>query len=154
MLEKVKNLQDDLLNKNSTMMLTFALTDMFYVALMFLVFVMPNGYVAVLTSVAGGVIASIIMSHITTVPGVEGQEALAGKLCFFPVNKDTIRKAQYFMAFKITGIQLLLTMIPIVVTFFQFDLMRTLTALGCTAGSMLLISVFMIEMNLISYKRK
>ncbi len=154
MLEKVKNLQDDLLNKNSTMMLTFAFTDMFYIALMFLVFAMSNGFVAVLTSVAGGIIATIIMSHATAVPGKEGQESLAGKLCYFPVNLATIRKAQYKMAFKITGIQLLLTLIPIVVTCFRFDLLRTLVALGCTAGAMLTVSFLIIELNLISYKRK
>lgn len=154
MLDKVKNLQDELLSKNSTMLLTFAITDMFYISMMFLVFIMPIEFVVALTSIAGGIIACIIMGHITTVPGTEGQEALAGKLCYFPVDKATIRKAQYAVALKITGIQLLLTGIPIVVTCFRFDLIRTLVSLFCTAGIMLVVSTFIIEMNLISYERK
>lgn len=152
MQEKMKKLLKELVDTNSTLMLTFVLTDMLYISIMFLVYEMPIAGVIGLSVCAGGIISGILMTKATSVTGVEGMEPLAGKLCYFPVDKQTIRKTQYRMAFKITGIQMLLTMIPLVVMAFHFKLQNALAALFCTAFMMLMTGMFCIELNLISYK--
>lgn len=154
MQKKMEKLLDELVDKNSTLMLTFAFADMIYIAVMFLVYEMPIEGVIGLSVFAGGMISGIIMTKVTSVAGTEGRETLAGKLCYFPVDKPTIRKQQYGMAFKITGIQILLTMIPLVVMAFHFKLQNALVALFCTAFMMLMTGMLCIEVNLISYGRK
>lgn len=154
MYEKMTNLLKDLVDRNSTFMLSFIFTDAFFISLMFLVYELPIGAVMGLCAGAGAIISGIIMAKATGVPGVEGNESLAGKLCYFPVDMFSIRKAQYQMAFKITGIQLIVLAVPLIVMCFHFKWQNALTALFSTAVSMLLIAAFNIEINLISYKRK
>ena len=154
MYDKMKKLLDELVNGNSTLMLGFVLTDMFCICFMFFIYELPVGVAAGLCALAGAIIAGIIMNKATFVPGIEGQERLDAKLCYFPVDRMTIKKAQYRLAFKITGIQLLATLAPLVFMCFRFKWQNALAALGSTAVSMLLTAVFFIELNLISYKRK
>lgn len=152
--KKMINLLDELVNRNSTFMLGFVLTNMFCISIMFLVYELPVSIVIALCACAGGIISGVIMTKSTCVAGVEGQERLAGKLCYFPVNNSSIRKAQYRMAFKITGIQLLAIMVPLIIMCFHFKWQNAMAALVSTAVSMLLSAVFLIEINQISYKRK
>lgn len=154
MYKKMIYLLDKLVGENNTLMLSFAITDMFFVSVMFLVYELPVAGVIGLCACAGGVISSIIMTKVTCVPGIDGIEKMAGKLCYFPVDKISIRKAQYRMAFKITGMQLLATLLPLIIMSFRFKSQNVLAALISTGISMLGIAVLYIEMNLISYKRK
>lgn len=154
MYDKMKNLLDELVNGNSTLMLGFALTDMFCICFMFFIYELPIEAVVGLCALAGTIIAGIIMNKATNVPGMEGLESLGEKLCYFPVDRMTIKKVQYRLAFKITGIQLLATLVPLVFMCFRFKWQNALAALVSTAVSMLLTAVFFIELNLISYKRK
>lgn len=152
--DKMKNLLSELVNGNSTFMLGFVLTDMFGICFMFFIYEMPIEIVMGLCALVGTIIAGIIMNKATYVPGADGQERLDGKLCYFPVDKTTIKKAQYRLAFKITGIQLLATLAPLIFMFFRFKWQNAVVALVSTAFSMLLTAVFFIELNQISYKRK
>lgn len=157
MITKIKNLQQGLLDKNSTMLLTFALTDMFALMFFFMGFVMREEgsvIVAGVSSVTGGVISGIIISNVTTVLGKEGKEAMAAKYRYFPVNKTAIRKAQYALAFKITGIQMIFCLLPAILTLFHLYIVNILVALLTTALTMLFVSAVLIEINLISYGRK
>lgn len=152
--DKMKNLLDELVNGNSTLMLGFVLTDMFCIMFMFLVYELPIGIVIGLCSCAGAIISGIIMTKATSVPGKDGQESLAEKLSYFPVKKQVIKAAQYRLAFKITGIQLLATLAPLVFMCFRFKWEHALAALVSTAVSMLVTAAFFIEINQISYKQK
>ena len=49
MYDKIKNLLDELVNGNSTLMLGFFLTDMFCIMLMFLVYELPISMVIIRT---------------------------------------------------------------------------------------------------------
>lgn len=154
MLTKMKNLQDELLGRNNTILLTFSITDMFYVSIMFLMNFMPISFVIALSSVSAGIIAVVIMAKVTLIPGRESTEAMAGKLRYFPLTRRSVKKAQYAVLLKIMGIQLLLTLVPVIVTCFRFNPANTLAALFCTASVMLVTGCFMIELNLISFDRK
>lgn len=154
MYDKIKNLLDELVNGNSTLMLGFFLTDMFCIMLMFLVYELPISMVIGICSCAGAIISGIIMTKATCVPDKEGQESLVEKLSYFPVEKRDIKAVQYRLAFKITGIQLLATLAPLVFMCFRFKWQNALAALVSTAVSMLVTAVFFIEINQISYKRK
>lgn len=154
MLTEIKEFQQDILSKNNTTLLTFAITDMFYISVMFLVHVMPMSMTIGLSVVAGSIISGVIMNKITSVKVKDTSEAIAEKLCYFPVTKQALRKAQYGMLIKITLIQLALVCVPILITCFQFDLQKTCAALFATAFSMLGFGVFLIEMNLPVFRRK
>lgn len=154
MYKKMINLLDELVNENSTLMLGFTITDILFVSVMFLVYEVPVGGVIGLCSCAGGLISAIIMGKATSVAGIERGESLADKLCYFPVDRISIRKAQYRMAFKITGMQLIATLIPLVIMSFRFKWPNALAAVMSTVTSVLFIAVLNIEINLISYERK
>ena len=154
MYEKMKKLVDELVHRDSTFMLSFAFTDMFAFFIMFLVYEVPVSVVIGLCTCAGGAIAGIIMTKASAVPGVEGYEALAGKLSYFPVDKQSIRTAQYRLLFKITGIQLLVVLFPLVFMSFRFKFPNALAAVVSTAASMLLVGLFCIEINLRTFHRK
>lgn len=157
MIAKIENLQQELLDKNSTMLLTFGFTDMFALIFLLMGFVVREegrGIIAIISGVAGCVISGVIINNVTTVQGKYEKESMAGKYRYFPVNKKAIRRAQYALAFKIIGIQMLFCMLPVILTVFHFSLVNTLVALITTAVSMILVSVVLIEINLISYSRK
>lgn len=154
MYEKMKSLMDELVNGNSTLMLGFVFTDMFCVSIMFLVYELPVNGVVVLCTLAGTIISGVIMTKATCAIGVEGRESLAGKLSYFPVNKKDVRKAQYGLAFKITGIQLAVTLVPLFVMCFRFKLQNAVAALVSTAVSMLVTAILLIEINQVNGRRK
>lgn len=154
MLIEIKEFQQDILSKYNTTLLTFALTDMFYISVMFLVHVMPVSMTIGLSVAAGTIISGVITNKITSAKGKDSNEAIAEKLSYFPVTKKVLRKAQYSMLVKITLIQLAIVCVPILVTCFQFDLQKTCAALFATAFSMLGFGVFLIEMNLPAFRRK
>ncbi len=154
MLNKVKEFQYDILIKRNTVLVTFAITDMFYISIMFLMNFMPSTLVLSLAILAGTIISGIVMSKIVSTPGKEAGEAIAEKLCYFPVVKKYVRKAQYGQLIKITLIQVGMTCIPILVTCFRFHLKNTCMALFGTMVSMLLFGSFLIEINLSTFRRK
>ncbi len=154
MLNKVKEFQYDILIKRNTVLLTFAITDMFYVSVMFLINFMPNAFVLSLAIVAGTIISGVVMNKVVFAPGKEAQEAIAEKLSYFPIVKKDLRKAQYSQLIKITLIQAGITCIPILVTCFRFNLKNTLVALFGTIVSMMLYGSFLIESNLSTFRRK
>lgn len=154
MLNKVKEFQYDILIKRNTVLVTFAITDMFYISVMFLINFMPNALVLSLAILAGTIISGIVMNKVVSAPGKEAGEAIAEKLCYFPVVKKSVRKAQYSQLVKITLIQVAITCIPILVTCFRFQLKNTLMALFGTMISMMLFGSYLIEMNLLTFRRK
>ena len=152
--KKMENLLYELVNGNSTVMLTFAFTDMFCIAIMFLIYEFSIGGVVALCTLAGTVISGIIMTKATCVAGKERGESLMGILQFFPVDAHSVKKAQYKLAFKITGIQLAVTLVPLIIVCFRFKWQNAVAALSSTAVSMLIMSIFLIEINQILGKRK
>ena len=152
--KKMENLLYELVNGNSTVMLTFAFTDMFYIAIMFLIYEFSIGGVVALCTLAGTVISGIIMTKATCVAGKERGESLMGILQFFPVDAHSVKKAQYKLAFKITGIQLAVTLVPLIIVCFRFKWQNAVAALSSTAVSMLIMAIFLIEINQILGKRK
>ena len=154
MCEKIKNLLEELVNGNSTRMLAIAFTNMFFVPIMFLVYEFSISIVITLCSMAGTVVSGIVMSKATYAPGKERGESLMGKLCYFPVDLLAVKKAQYGMAFKIIGIQLVVTLVPLLIVCFRFKWQNAVAALVSTAISMLIMAVFLIEINHILGRRK
>ena len=154
MCKKIKNLLAELANGNGTLMLAIVFTDMFFVPIMFLVYELPVSMVIGLCSMAGTVISGIVMSKVTYAQGKERGESLIGKLCYFPVDLLAVKKAQYGMAFKIIGIQLLVTLAPLLIVCFRFKWQNAMAALVSIAISMLIMAVFLIEINHIVGKRK
>ena len=152
--EKIKNMLDEIVNGNSTFMLAFTLTDMFAIIFMFLIYELPVEIVICCTSFVGVVISGIIMNKITSVPGIERGESLVGKLSYFPVDISCVKKLQYKMAFKITGIQLAFTLAPILFMCFRFKWQNAVAALVSTAVSMLFTAILLIEINHIIGRRK
>ena len=157
MIAKIKNLQDTLLSKNSTILLTFGFTDLFCLMFLLIGFVADEDAVMLIVlscMVSGSVIAGIIMSNVSAVWGKDGKETMASKYRYFPVSKMAVRKAQYALALKITGMQVLFCFVPVLLTAFYFNLENVLIALASTAVSMMGTSVMIIEINLFSFGRK
>lgn len=154
MLEQIKDMQKEILEKNNRLFLVFILTDMFYVSVMFLVHMLPWGYVFGLSTMAGGIISGIIMSYLTTVRVVDGRESLASKLRYFPVRKKDIRAAQYGKLIWITVVQIGITIVPIMITCFLFCLKNSICAVLGTLFSMLFTGMLLIELNLMEFGRK
>ncbi len=153
-MNRVKELQNEILYRSNVKLLTFALTDFFYLPIMLLVYVMPFEGVLFLVSLASVIIAGVIMNKVTCMGDGEQRTSLADILRYFPVHKKDIRKSQYGLLFQITGIQLLLTLIPLAVTAFQFDLRNAVVTVFLTAFEMLLVGVSTIELNLRCFGRK
>ena len=151
---KVKNLLDEIVNGNSTFMLAFVFTDMFAMIFVFLIYELPVSMVIGATSLEGAIISGIIMTKVTCVPGVENRESLLGKLSYFPVDVHSVKKAQYRIAFKVTGIQLAFTMAALLFMCFRFQWQNAVAAMVSTAVSMLVTAVLLIEINHIFGRRK
>lgn len=154
MYKKTENLLHELVNGNSTVMLTFAFADMFFIAIMFLIYEFSIGIVVTLCTLVGTVISGVIMTKATCVAGKERWESLMGSLQFFPVDAHSVKKAQYKLAFKITGIQLAVTLVPLIIVCFRFKWQNAAAALISTAVSMLIMAIFLIEINQMLGKRK
>lgn len=154
MRNQIQKMQNEILSKNNRMLLVFCITDMVYIPVMFLVHILPFGYVIGIATTAGVIICGIVMTYITTSSEIDGRESLAVKFRYFPVRKKDIRIAQYKKVFQITMIQTVLTLVPILIMSFQFSLVNTISALLTTMLSMGLTGTLLIEINLIEFGRK
>ncbi len=153
-MDKIKCMQNEIICQNNIVLVTFALTNMFYLPIMFLTYLMPFPMVVLLSTMAGAIVAGVIMTKVTCAAEIEGTESIARKLRYFPVTKKQIRKNQYVLCFKTIGKQIGLLMIPLVLTAFKFNFKNGVGAVLSLAFTMLVESVWLIEMNLFHFGRK
>lgn len=110
MKQQMKILMKALLYDNAAVMLTFALTNLFFLPISIFFFQFPMGVIWIICIIEGVLVSSIIMCNAVLTRNKDESIRVWSILSAYPVEKREYRCELYRQLFFMIGIQLLLTL--------------------------------------------
>lgn len=128
-----------------TVLMTFVVTNAFYVLILFLAWYIPAGFLYGCSIFEGAFIMTIVGGTLSIAWYDENNGVMQSLLTYFPVNAKRLRMEMYAVVWKYFGIQVLITCIPMILMAIGFVPERFFITLICNIAGMLVVSTLFVE---------
>ena len=133
------------MEQTMTVLLTFVITNIFYVIILFLAWYIPAGFLYGCSIFEGAFIMTIVGGTLSIAWYDENNGVMHSLLTYFPVNAKRLRREMYAVVWKYFGIQVLITCIPMILMAIAFVPERFFITLLCNIVGMLVVSTLFVE---------
>ncbi len=133
------------MEQTMTVLLTFVITNIFYIIILFLAWYIPAGFLYGCSIFEGAFVMTIVGGTLSIAWYDENNGTMHSLLMYFPVNAKRLRREMYAVVWKYFGIQVLITCIPMILMAIGFVPERFFITLFCNIVGMLVVSTLFVE---------
>ena len=133
------------MEQSIAVLMTFIVTNAFYVLILFLAWYIPAGVLYGCSIFEGAFIMTIVGGTLSIAWYDENNGVMHSLLTYFPVNAKRLRREMYAVVGKYFGIQILITCIPMLLMAIAFVPERFFITLICNIVGMLVVSTLFVE---------
>lgn len=133
------------MEQRMTVLLTFVITNIFYVIILFLAWYIPAGFLYGCSIFEGAFVMTVVGGTLSIAWYDENHGTMHSILTYFPVNARRLRREMYAVVGKYLGVQVLITCIPMLIMGVDFRPERFFITILCNIGAMLAMSALFVE---------
>lgn len=126
-------------------LLTFVITNIFYVIILFLAWYIPAGFLYGCSIFEGAFVMTVVGGALSVAGYDENNGTVHNILTYFPVSAKRLRREMYTETGKYLAIQVLITCVPMLIMAIDFKPERFLITILCNIGAMLVMSTLLVE---------